>query len=102
MYENILSSRDSLKHTQKEVDANLKVTDSYWAAFKYGTQDIQALLLAQRALNRSQLDVIKEKQAYNNAHFKLMEQTGTLLKTLHLEYFIDAKKILQDKSINYF
>jgi outer membrane protein TolC len=102
MYENILSSRDSLKHTQKEVEANLKVTDSYWAAFKYGTQDIQALLLAQRALNRSQLDVIKEKQAYNNAHFKLMEQTGTLLKTLHLEYFIDAKKILQDKSISYF
>ncbi len=102
MYENILSSRDSLVHTQKEVDANVKVIDSYWAAFKYGTQDIQALLLAQRALNRSQLDVIKEKQVYTNSYFKLMEQTGTLLKTLDLEDFIDARKIIQDKSINYF
>ncbi len=102
MYENILSSRDSLKHTQKEVEANLKVTDSYWVAFKYGTQDIQALLLAQRALNRSELDVVKEKQAYTNGYFKLMEQTGTLLKTLRLEDFIDAEKIIQDISINYF
>ncbi len=102
MYENILSSRDALKHTQKEVEANLKVTDSYWAAFKYGTQDIQALLLAQRALNRSELDVVKEKQAYTNGYFKLMEQTGTLLKTLQLEDFIDARKIIQDKSIKYF
>ncbi|HIP54551.1 MAG TPA: hypothetical protein EYH11_03695, partial [Sulfurimonas autotrophica] len=60
MYENILSSRESLVHTENEVDANKKVIDSYWIAFKYGTQDIQALLLAQRALNRSELDVIKE------------------------------------------
>lgn len=102
MYENILSSRDSLVHTQKEVDANLKVIESYWAAFKYGTQDIQALLLAQRALNRSELDVIKEKQSYTNGYFKLMEQTGTLLKILHLEDFIDARKIIQNKSISYF
>ncbi len=102
MYENILSTNDSLKHTQKEVKANLKVTKSYWAAFKYGSQDIQALLLAQRALNRSQLDVIKEEQSYNTAHFKLLEQTGTLLKTLNLEDFVDARKIIQDKSINYF
>jgi len=102
MYENILSSLDSLKHTQKEVDANLLVVDSYWAAFKYGTQDIQALLLAQRALNRSELDVIKEKQAYTNGYFKLMQQTGTLLQTLDMHDFIDAKKIIQNKSINYF
>ena len=102
LYENILSALDSLKHTEKEVDANKKVIDSYWAAFKYGTQDIQALLLAQRALNRSQLDVIKEKQGYTNGYFKLMQQTGTLLKTLGLHDFIDAKKIIQDKSINYF
>lgn len=102
IYENILSSRDALKHAKKEVDANLKVTDSYWAAFKYGTQDIQALLLAQRALNRSELDLVKEKQAYTNGYFKLMEQTGTLLATLQLEDFIDAKKIIQSNSINYF
>ncbi len=102
VYENILSSLDTLKHTQNEVDANLKVIDSYWSAFKYGTQDIQALLLAQRALNRSQLDMIKEKQTYVNGYFKLMQQTGTLLQTLHLEDFANAKKIIQDKSIHYF
>ncbi len=102
LYENILSSMDSLKHTQNEVDANKKVIDSYWAAFKYGTQDIQALLLAQRALNRSQIDVIKEKQAYTNGYFKLMQQTGTLLEKLGLQDFTDAKKIIQDKSLNYF
>ncbi len=102
MYQSILSSLDSLKHTQKEVDANTKVIDSYWAAFKYGTQDIQALLLAQRALNRSQLDVIKEKQAYTNGYFKLMQQTGTLLHTLHIESFVDAKKMQQDTSLHYF
>jgi len=102
LYENILSSRDALMHTKKERQANLKVIDSYWAAFKYGSQDIQALLLAQRALNRSELDVIKEKQAYINGYFKLTQQTGMLLKTVGLEDFIDAKKILQDKSLNYF
>ena len=102
LYENILSSMDSLKHTQNEVDANKKVINSYWAAFKYGTQDIQALLLAQRALNRSELDVIKEKQAYTNGYFKLMQQTGMLLEKLGLQDFTDAKKIIQDKSLNYF
>ena len=102
MYENILSSQDALKHTKKEVEANLQVTKSYWTAFKYGTQDIQALLLAQRALNRSELDVVKEQQAYTNGYFKLMGQTGTLLHTLHLEDFIDAKKIIQNKRMNYF
>jgi len=102
IYENILSSKDSLKHTEKEVEANRKVTDSYWTAFKYGTQDIQALLLAQRALNRSELDAIKEKQKYTNSHFKLMQQTGTLLQKLELSDFVDPDKIIQDKSINYF
>jgi adhesin transport system outer membrane protein len=102
LYENILSSMDSLKHTENEVEANRKVIDSYWAAFKYGTQDIQALLLAQRALNRSELDVIKEKQAYTNGYFKLMQQTGMLLEKLGLQDFTDAKKIIQDKSLNYF
>jgi len=102
LYENILSSQDALKHTQKEVAANKKVIDSYWAAFKYGTQDLQALLLAQRALNRSQLDVIKEKQSYTNGYFKLMQQTGTLMKILGLADFTNAKKIIQNKHINYF
>ncbi len=102
LYENILSSKDSLTHTENEIQANNKVITSYWSAFKYGTQDIQALLLAQRALNRSQQDGIKERQAYTNGYFKLLQQTGTLLDHLGLQDFVNAAKIQQDKSMNYF
>ncbi len=102
LYQNLLSSEDTLTHTQNEVDANRKVIDSYWVAFKFGNQDLQALLLAQRALNRSQQDLIKEQQAYTNGYFKLMQQTGTLLNVLGLADFTDAKKIIQDTSLNYF
>ena len=102
LYQNILSSKDTLTHTKNEVDANTKVIDSYWVAFKYGTQDLQALLLAQRALNRSQQDLIKEQQAYTNGYYKLMQQTGTLLNILHIEDFTDANKIIQNESLHYF
>ncbi len=87
LYENVRSTKESLKHTQDEVNANKKVIDSYWSAFKYGTQDLQALLLAQRALNRSQLDEIKQKQLYINSYFKLLKQTGELLKKIGIDSF---------------
>ena len=102
LYQNVLSTQEALKHTKKELLANKNVVNSYWAAFKFGTQDIQALLLAQRALNRAEIDVIKEKQAYINGYFKLIQNTGTLMQTLGLSHLVDADKIIQDKSINYF
>jgi outer membrane protein TolC len=85
LYENVSSSLETLSHTKEEVKANKKVIDAYWSAFKYGNQDLQALLLAQRALNRSQLDEIKQKQTYINSYFKLLQQTGELLDKLGIE-----------------
>ncbi len=82
LYENVTSTKETLMHTEDEVRSNKKVIDSYWNAFKYGTQDLQALLQAQRSLNRSQLDEIKQKQNYLNSYFKLLQQTGDLLDTL--------------------
>lgn len=93
MYENMISSQDALSHTQKEVDANKKVTESYWNAFKYGEQDIQALLLAQRALNRSELDAINEQKTYIVGYFKLLAQTGELLNKTETDAFVDPKKM---------
>ncbi len=93
MYENMISSQDSLKHTKKEVQANLKVTKSYWDSFKYGEQDIQALLLAQRALNRSQLDEIKEEKNFTLGSYKLLAQTGELLEFIGVSEFVNPDKI---------
>ena len=89
LFENITSLKDSIKHTTNEVRANKKVISSYWNAFKYGNQDIQALLLAQRALNRSQQDELKESKNYMIGYFKLLAQSGELLEFLKVEDFIN-------------
>ncbi len=96
MHDNLSSSKNSLAHIQKEVKANKKVTASYWNAFKYKEQDIQALLLAQRALNRSELDEIKEKKNYILGYYKLLAQTGELLEKVGLENFANPDKIIRD------
>ncbi len=85
LYENVTSTQETLQHTRDEVKANQKVIDSYWSAFKYGKQDLQALLLAQRSLNRSQLDEIKQEQAYILSYFKLLKETGELLQKLGID-----------------
>jgi len=85
LYENVNSTKQTLEHTLDEKNANQKVVSSYWSAFKYGNQDLQALLLAQRALNRSELDLLKQKQLYINGYFKLLQQTGELLKKIGIK-----------------
>jgi outer membrane protein TolC len=95
IYENISSLKETLKHTKKEVTANRKVVTSYWDAFKYGNQDIQALLLAQRALERSQIDQLKNQKDFIVTHFKLYSEIGTLLKHLNIEDFVNPNKIVQ-------
>jgi len=75
---------DSLALTRNEVIAARKVVDSYWIAFKHGTQDLQALQLAQRNLNRAQLDYVKYKKTFIINNFKLMQKTGELLKFLEI------------------
>jgi len=92
LFESISSANDTLKHIKNEVEANKKALDSYWSAFKYGNQDIQALLLAQRALTRSQQDELKERENYILGYFKLLTQTGELLEYLKLDDFVDPDK----------
>jgi len=92
LFESILSIDDTLIHIKNEVEANQKALDSYWSAFKYGNQDIQALLLAQRALNRSQQDELKERENYILGYFKLLTQTGELLEYLKLDDFVNPDK----------
>jgi len=92
LFESISSANDTLKHIKNEVDANKKALDSYWSAFKYGNQDIQALLLAQRALTRSQQDELKERENYILGYFKLLTQTGELLEYLKLDDFVNPDK----------
>jgi outer membrane protein TolC len=91
LFENVKSVNESLSHIKEEVEANRKTLKSYWSAFKYGNQDIQALLLAQRALNRSKQDELKEKKNYILGHFKLLSQTGELLEFLGLEDFVNPQ-----------
>ncbi len=92
LFENIHSIKESMKHTFNEVAANKKALNSYWSAFKYGNQDIQALLLAQRALNRSEQDKLKEHKEYIMGYFKLLANSGELLEFLKVEDFVNVDK----------
>jgi len=85
IHRSVASIEESLELTRSEVEAATKVVDSYWIAFKHGTQDLQALQLAQRNLNRSQLDYVKYKKGLILNDFKLMKSTGELLKFLKLD-----------------
>ena len=87
LYESVNSNKERLSHTLDELNSNKKVVDSYWSAFKYGNQDLQALLLAQRALNKSELDALKQKQTYTQSYFKLLQQTGELMEYLGIDSF---------------
>jgi len=93
LFENIQSLDDTLAHTKKEVEANQKAVEAYWNAFAYGTQDIVTLLLAQRALNRAQQDLLKDKKNYIITHFKLLAQCGELLSYLGISSFTEPDKM---------
>jgi len=84
LHRSTLSMDESLALTRDEVIAARKVVNSYWIAFKHGTQDLQALQLAQRNLNRAQLDYINYKKTFIINNFKLMQKTGELLKFLDI------------------
>ncbi len=97
IYEDMQSSKDSLVHIKKEVEANHEVVNSYWLAFKYGKQDLQALLLAQRALNSAQISEIKEEKSYILGIFKFLGEVGIILEYLNIEDFVNPDKIIQKK-----
>ena len=76
----------SLTLTHNEVMAARKVVKSYWLSFQNGTQDLQALQLAQRNLNRAEQDYALYKKDLIINNFELMRKTGDLLPRLSLSY----------------
>ncbi len=80
------SLNQSLALTQSEVLASRKVVNSYWIAFQHGTQDLQALQLAQRNLNSAEQNYAKYKRDLILNNFSLMRKTGVLLKFIKLPY----------------
>jgi outer membrane protein TolC len=102
LYNNLSSSKKSLEHIKNELDANKRVIDSYWSAFKFGTQDLQALLLAQKAYNSSKLKLIENNKSYVSEYFKLLSSTGSLLKYMKLENIVQQDSINQTGTISIF
>ena len=84
IHRSVNSTQSSLDLTRSEVVAARKVVESYWIAFKHGTQDLQALQLAQRNLNRSELDYMNYKKNLIINDFKLKQYTGELLTYLRI------------------
>lgn len=80
LHRSVSSLSESLKLTESEVIAARKVVKSYWIAFQHGTQDLQALQLAQRNLNRAEQDYAQQKKDFILNNVKLMKKTGTLLQ----------------------
>ena len=99
---NMNSTKKSLEHIKKQLDANQKVVDSYWNAFKYGNQDLQALLLAQNALNRSKLDKLESQKSYITQYFQLLSSVGAMLRYFGIEYLVDVNIINQHEQLSIF
>jgi len=102
--QSVRSLNASLKLTEKEVLAARKVVQSYWISFQHGTQDLQALQLAQRNLNRAEQDYAQYKKDLIINNFELMRKTGVLLKFLEIAFKNDADHFKEDDAIihNYY
>jgi len=97
LHRSISSLRASLHLTESEVIAARKVVSSYWIAFQHGTQDLQALQLSQRNLNRAEQDYAAYKESLITDSFSLMQKTGTLLQNLAVPYKKNTNDFHADK-----
>jgi len=88
--QSVSSLSESLQLTHNEVIAARKVVKSYWVSFQNGTQDLQALQLAQRNLNRAEQDYANYKKDLIINNFVLMRKTGDLIPRLNLLYKKDS------------
>jgi len=101
LHRSVSSLSASLRLTESEVIAARKVVNSYWIAFQHGTQDLQALQLSQRNLNRAEQDYADYKKSLIIDSFALMQKTGTLLQNLAVPYK-KSKNEFQADTINLF
>jgi len=86
LHQGVLALQQSIELTQSEVISARKVVNSYWVAFKEGTQDLQALQLALRNLNRAELDYVNFQKNIYVDNFKLLRNKGELLEFLDIHY----------------
>jgi len=100
LYQSVDSLEKSLALTESEVISARKVVSSYWISFKEGTQDLQALQLALRSLNRAELDYTRFKKNLYIDNFKLLQNRGKLLPFLDLAYSFNPDSYKQE-SVNF-
>ena len=91
LHQSLFALNQSIKLTENEVISARKVVNSYWIAFKEGTQDLQALQLALRNLNRAELDYVAFQKNLYVDNLKLMQNTGELLDFLEINYNRDPE-----------
>jgi len=92
LHQSVKSLTESISLSESEVIAARKVVDSYWTAFKHGTQDLQALQLAQRNLNTAELNFSKYRSGVLVDYFKLLQKEGDILEYLDITYSKDPKE----------
>jgi hypothetical protein len=80
------------------------MVQAYWEGFKLGEQDLQVLIQGQRQLNSAQLDLVGNEKSMATDYFKLLANTGELLKYFRLDVnadnFIDFTQSNYKKLIN--
>ena len=91
LHQSLSALKQSIRLTENEVISARKVVNSYWVAFKEGTQDLQALQLALRNLNRAELDYVNFQKNLYVDNLKLLENTGELLNYLDIHYNRDPE-----------
>ena len=96
LHQAISTLSQSLQFTQNEVISSRKVVKSYWISFQHGTQDLQALQLAQRNLNRAEQDYARYKKDLIINNLKLMQKAGVLLEYIGVEHTMDQKELERD------
>lgn len=100
LHQSLSATSQSLRLTQNEVLASRQVVQSYWISFQHGTQDLQALQLAQRNLNRAEQDYANYKKNLIINNLELMQKTGVLLDFMKLQYQMTQEEM--DTEFNLF
>ncbi|MBN2816265.1 MAG: TolC family protein [Campylobacterales bacterium] len=95
----VSSLNDSLHLTEQEVLAAREVVESYWISFQHGTQDLQALQLAQRNLNRAEQDYANYKRDLILNNFELMKKSGVLLQFLNIAFSHNPEAFKEDDKL---
>lgn len=96
LHQSITTLSQSLQFTQNEVISSRKVVKSYWISFQHGTQDLQALQLAQLNLNRAEQDYAKYKKDLVLNNLELMQKAGVLLQYINVQHTLNPKELEHD------